>query len=36
VREEGRRAALAEVEFWCRQHTNGPEIVAEFQSLGSF
>jgi hypothetical protein len=35
VREEGRRAALAEVEFWCAQRTNGADILAEFQSLGA-
>jgi hypothetical protein len=34
VREEGRRAALAEVEFWCAQRANGADILAEFQSLG--
>src|SRR3984885_8008653 len=35
VREEGRRGALAEVEFWCAQRTNGADILAEFQSLGA-
>jgi hypothetical protein len=35
VREEGRRAALAEVEFWCAQRTNGADILAEFHSLGA-
>ena len=35
VREEGRRAALAEVEYWCAQRTNGADILAEFQSLGA-
>ena len=34
-REEGRRAALAEVEFWCAQRANGSDILAEFHSLGS-
>ena len=34
VREEGRRAALAEVEFWCAQRANGADILAEFRSLG--
>jgi hypothetical protein len=34
VREEGRRAALAEVEHWCAQRTNGSDILAEFTSLG--
>jgi hypothetical protein len=35
VREEGRRAALAEVEFWCAQHKNGADILTEFHSLGA-
>jgi hypothetical protein len=35
VREEGRRGALAEVEFWCAQHKNGEDILAEFHSLGA-
>ena len=35
VREEGRRAALAEVEFWCAQRANGDDILAEFLSLGA-
>jgi hypothetical protein len=35
VREEGRRAALAEVEFWCAQRANGDDILAEFLSLGT-
>lgn len=35
AREEGRRGALAEVEFWCAQRTNGADILAEFQSLGA-
>ena len=35
VREEGRRGALAEVEFWCAQRTNGSDILAEFHSLGA-
>ena len=35
VREEGRRAALAEVQFWCAQHRNGADILAEFHSLGA-
>lgn len=33
VREEGRRAALAEVEFWCAQRPQGADILAEFLSL---
>ena len=35
ARDEGRRGALAEVEFWCAQRTNGADILAEFQSLGA-
>ena len=35
VREEGRRATLAEVEFWCAQRANGDDILAEFLSLGA-
>jgi hypothetical protein len=35
VREEGRRAALGEVEFWCAQRSNGDDILAEFHSLGA-
>jgi hypothetical protein len=35
VREEGRRAALAEVEFWCAQRADGDDILAEFLSLGA-
>jgi hypothetical protein len=35
VRGEGRRAALAEVEFWCAQRANGDDILAEFLSLGT-
>jgi hypothetical protein len=35
VREEGRRAALAEVQFWCAKHRNGADILAEFHSLGA-
>jgi hypothetical protein len=35
VREEGRRGALAEVEFWCAQRANGSDILAEFHSLGA-
>jgi hypothetical protein len=34
VREEGRCAARAEVEFWCAQRANGDDILAEFLSLG--
>jgi hypothetical protein len=35
VREEGRRGALAEVEFWCAQHKDGADILAEFHSIGA-
>jgi hypothetical protein len=35
VREEGRRAALAEVEYWCAQRKNGADILAEFMALGT-
>ena len=35
AREEGRRGALAEVEFWCAQRANGSDILAEFHSLGA-
>jgi hypothetical protein len=34
-REEGRRAALGEVEFWCAQRDNGADILAEFHALGA-
>jgi hypothetical protein len=33
-RQEGRRAALGEVEHWCGQHRRGSDILAEFHSLG--
>jgi hypothetical protein len=32
-REEGRLAALREVEHWCRRHDRGADILAEFNSL---
>ena len=32
-RDEGRRAALREVEYWCAKHRNGTDILAEFHSL---
>jgi hypothetical protein len=35
AREDGRRGALAEVEFWCAQQKNGADILAEFHSLGT-
>ena len=34
-RDEGRRAALGEVEYWCGKQRNGSDILAEFHSLGS-
>ena len=34
-REEGRRAARAEVEYWCARHQRGADILAEFESLGA-
>jgi alkanesulfonate monooxygenase SsuD/methylene tetrahydromethanopterin reductase-like flavin-dependent oxidoreductase (luciferase family) len=35
-RDEGRRAALGEVEYWCaKRHRNGADILAEFHSLGA-
>ena len=34
-REEGRRAALGEVEFWCAKHRNGDDLLAEFLALGA-
>jgi hypothetical protein len=33
-RDEGRRAALAEVEYWCAKHRNGSDVLAQFHSLG--
>jgi hypothetical protein len=33
-RDEGRRAALGEVEYWCGKRSNGADILAEFHSLG--
>jgi hypothetical protein len=33
-RDEGRRAALGEVEYWCAMHRNGSDVLAEFHSLG--
>jgi hypothetical protein len=33
-RDEGRRAALSEVEHWCARLPNGADILAEFHSLG--
>jgi hypothetical protein len=35
TREEGRRAALNEVEYWCNQRAGGADILAEFRSLGT-
>ncbi len=34
-RDEGRRAALREVEFWCARHKTGADILAEFHSVGA-
>ena len=25
-RDEARRAALSEIEFWCAKHKNGPDV----------
>jgi hypothetical protein len=33
-REQGRRAALGEIEHWCARRKNGKEILAELHSLG--
>ncbi len=33
--DEGRRAALGEVEFWCAKHDAGPDLLAEFHALGA-
>ncbi len=35
VREEGRRATLSEVEFWCDRQSNGADVLAEFHSIGA-
>jgi hypothetical protein len=35
TREEGRRAALGEVEHWCARRRNGADVLAEFTALGS-
>ena len=34
-RDETRRAALGEVEFWCARHRNGADVLAEFHALGA-
>lgn len=34
AREEGRRAAMGEVEHWCTRRRNGTDLLAEFTSLG--
>ena len=34
-RDEGRRAALGEVEFWCARRRDGADVLAEFHSLGA-
>jgi hypothetical protein len=33
--EEGRRATLGEVEYWCGQRVGGADILAEFHSIGA-
>jgi hypothetical protein len=33
-RDEGRGAALGEVEFWCARHERGADILAEFLFVG--
>jgi hypothetical protein len=33
-RQEGRKAALGEVEYWCATRSNGADVLAEFHSLG--
>jgi hypothetical protein len=33
VRDEGRKAAMGEVEYWCRRHPRGADVLAEFNSL---
>jgi hypothetical protein len=35
TRDEGRRAALGEVEYWCGTHGGGSDILAEFHALGA-
>jgi len=35
ARDEGRRAALGEVEFWCAKHPDGSDLLAEFHALGA-
>ena len=34
-RDEGRRAASGEVEFWCARRADGADILAEFHSIGA-
>ena len=34
-RDEARRAALGEVEFWCARRQDGADVLAEFHSLGA-
>ena len=34
-RDETRRAALGEVEYWCARHRNGADLLAEFRALGA-
>jgi hypothetical protein len=33
VRDEGRKAAMGEIEYWCGKHPKGADILAEFNSL---
>jgi hypothetical protein len=33
VRDEGRKAAMGEVEYWCCRHPRGADVLAEFNSL---
>jgi hypothetical protein len=35
VRDDGRKAARGEVEYWCRKHPKGADILAEFNSLSA-
>ena len=33
--QQSRAAILGEVEHWCRKHTNGDDLVAQFHALGT-
>ncbi len=35
ARDQGRQAAMGEVEFWCARHRNGADLMAEFHALGA-